>query len=194
MSVATTNANNFIVGVLALHENPFDDHTLQQTMNQVVKLTKVEPEHIMVDRGYRGHDHQGSGKVHLAGRIPKIATRAFRKMLKRRSAIEPTIGHLKSDHRMGAKLFEGSRRRSHKCSGECDRLQPAQAPGRSGLRLVFTRPGTRQTQRKTQKPAVSIHFAGTKPQHLFFSDKSVDTHLNKSGIKTYDQSCLGTTS
>ena len=105
--MATTNANNFIVGVLALHGNPFDGHTLQQTMDQVVKLTKVEPEHIMVDRGYRGHDYQGSGKVHLAGRIPKTATRAFRKMLKRRSAIEPTIGHLKNDHRMERNYLKG---------------------------------------------------------------------------------------
>ncbi|WP_339747109.1 transposase [uncultured Rubinisphaera sp.] len=105
--LATTNANNFIVGVLALHGNPFDGHTLQQTMDQVVKLTKVEPEHIMVDRGYRGHDYQGSGKVYLAGRIPKIATRAFRKMLKRRSAIESTIGHLKSDHRMERNFLKG---------------------------------------------------------------------------------------
>ncbi|TWT59735.1 transposase [Rubinisphaera italica] len=107
VSVATTNANSFIVGVLALHGNPFDGHTLQQAVDQVVKITEIEPAHIMVDRGYRGHDYEGSGKVHLAGRIPKTATRAFRKMLKRRSAIEPTIGHLKSDHRMERNYLKG---------------------------------------------------------------------------------------
>ncbi|TWT60686.1 Transposase DDE domain protein [Rubinisphaera italica] len=107
VSLATTNANSFIVGVLALHGNPFDGHTLQQAIDQVVKITEVEPAHIMVDRGYRGHDYEGSGKVHVAGRIPKTATRAYRKMLKRRSAIEPTIGHLKSDHRMERNYLKG---------------------------------------------------------------------------------------
>ena len=36
-----------------------------------------------------------------------MATRAFRKMLKRRSAIEPTIGHLKSDHRLERNFLRG---------------------------------------------------------------------------------------
>jgi len=54
-----------------------------------------EPKRIMVNRGYRGHDYLGSALVHVAGSIPKTATRAFRKMLKRRSVLEPTIGHLK---------------------------------------------------------------------------------------------------
>ena len=72
-----------------------------------MKINEVEPEHIMVERGYRGHDYEGLGKMHLAGRIPKTATRAFRKMLKLRSAIEPTFGHLKSDHRMERNLLKG---------------------------------------------------------------------------------------
>jgi IS5 family transposase len=61
----------------------------------------------MVDKGYCGHQYPGLGLVHLAGRIPKMATRAFRKMLKRRSAIEPTIGHLKSDHRLERNFLRG---------------------------------------------------------------------------------------
>lgn len=109
VSVATTNANNFIVGVQALHDsrghltlhgNPYDGHTLNDAVSQVVNLTQVEPQHVMLERGYRGHDYSGEAKIHIAGRIPKSATRSFRKMLKRRSAIEPTIGHLKSDHRL----------------------------------------------------------------------------------------------
>jgi IS5 family transposase len=40
--------------------------------------------------------------IKALGRIPKKATRSFRQMLKRRSAVEPTIGHLKSDHRLDA--------------------------------------------------------------------------------------------
>ncbi|RLT19421.1 MAG: hypothetical protein DWI28_02750 [Planctomycetota bacterium] len=67
----------------------------------------MEPEHIMVDKGYRGHKYLGKGLVHIAGRIPMRVTRSFRKMMKRRSAIEPTIGHLKSDHRLERNFLWG---------------------------------------------------------------------------------------
>lgn len=107
VSVATTSANNFIVGVQALHGNPYDGHTLKDAVQQLKSLTKIDPKNVMVDRGYRGHDYDGDAKVHLAGRIPKSATRSFRKLLKRRSAIEPTIGHLKSDHRLEGNFLKG---------------------------------------------------------------------------------------
>jgi IS5 family transposase len=107
VSLVVTNRKSWIVGVQALHGNPFDGHTLNGAIAQSVNLTGVEPKHIMVDKGYRGHKYQGLGLVHMAGRIPKMATRTFRKMLKRRSAIEPTIGHLKSDHRLERNFLRG---------------------------------------------------------------------------------------
>ena len=45
--------------------------------------------------------------VRLVGKIPKKATRAARKWMKRRAAIEPTIGHLKSDHRLSRNYLRG---------------------------------------------------------------------------------------
>jgi IS5 family transposase len=107
VSVVVTNRKSWIVGVQALHGNPFDGHTLTGEIFQSVALTVVDPKHIMVDKGYSGHKYQGLGLVHIAGRIPQMATRAFRKMLKRRSAIEPTIGHLKSDQRLERNFFRG---------------------------------------------------------------------------------------
>ena len=107
VSLVVTNSNNWIVGVQGLHGNPYDGHTLNGAIAQSVALTGVEPKHIMVDKGYKGHQYQGNGLVQLAGSIPKMATRTFRKMLKRRSAIEPTIGHLKSDHRMERNFLRG---------------------------------------------------------------------------------------
>ena len=106
VSVAVTS-NNWVVGVQAVHGNPFDGHTLNRQIDQVVHLTGVDPEHVLVDRGYRGHQYSRKGRVHIAGSILKSATRAFRKMLKRRSAIEPTIGHLKSDHRLERNFLQG---------------------------------------------------------------------------------------
>jgi transposase, IS5 family len=106
-SVATTSKNNWIVGTQALHGNPYDGHTLSGAIGQVERITGHSPQDVMVDQGYRGHGYEGSASVHVVRTIPKRATRAVRRMLKRRAAIEPTIGHLKSDNRMNRNYLTG---------------------------------------------------------------------------------------
>lgn len=107
VSVATTSKSNWIVGTHALHGNPYDGHTLGGALQQVERLTGHTPDGVMVDQGYRGHGYEGSAIVHVVRSIPKRATRALRRMLKRRAAIEPTIGHLKSDNRMDRNYLTG---------------------------------------------------------------------------------------
>lgn len=107
VSVATTSKSNWIVGAQALHGNPYDGHTLSGAIGQVERLTGRTPGDVMVDQGYRGHGYAGLAIVHVVRKIPKQATRAFRRMLRRRAAIEPTIGHLKSDHRMNRNYLTG---------------------------------------------------------------------------------------
>lgn len=107
-SLATTSQSNWIIGAQALHGNPYDGHTLCGAIQQVERLTGHTPEDVMVDQGYRGHGYTGSASVHVVRSIPKRATRGFRRMLKRRAAIEPTIGHLKSDNRMNCNYLTGS--------------------------------------------------------------------------------------
>ncbi len=101
-SVATTSKNNWIVGVEALHGNRLPDGHIRSSgaIGQVERLTGQTPHDVMVDQGYRGHGYGGSAIVHVVRTIPKRATRALKRMLRRRAAIEPTIGHLKSDNRM----------------------------------------------------------------------------------------------
>jgi IS5 family transposase len=106
-SVAATSKNNWIVGAHALHGNPYDGHTLGGAIEQVERLTGHTPDDVMVDQGYRGHGYEGAAIVHVVRAIPKRATRALRRMLKRRAAIEPTIGHLKSDNRMNRNYLTG---------------------------------------------------------------------------------------
>ena len=105
--MATTSKSNWIVGTQALHGNPYDGHTLGGALGQVERLTGHSPEDVMVDQGYRGHGYTGSAIVHVVRSIPKRATRALRRMLKRRAAIEPTIGHLKSDNRLNRNHLTG---------------------------------------------------------------------------------------
>ena len=107
VSLATTSKSNWIVGTQALHGNPYDGHTLGGALGQVERLTGHTPEDVMVDQGYRGHGYAGSAIVHVVRTIPKRATRAMRRMLKRRAAIEPTIGHMKSDNRMNRNYLTG---------------------------------------------------------------------------------------
>ena len=106
-SVATTSKSNWIVGAQSLHGNPYDGHTLGGALEQITRLTGCTPRDVIVDQGYRGHGYEGTASVHVVRSIPKRATRAFRRMLRRRAAIEPTIGHMKSDNRLDRNYLKG---------------------------------------------------------------------------------------
>jgi IS5 family transposase len=99
-SIAVTNARTaggqFIIGMQALPGSPYDGHTLSAQIEQVERLTGVTVERAYVDRGYQGHGHKGKAKVFLS-RMRGITSPTLRRELKRRSAIEPVIGHTKSD-------------------------------------------------------------------------------------------------
>jgi len=101
VSVATTNRSNWFMAALLCENNPYDGHTLTETLEAAARVTGVAVTDAYVDKGYRGHGHLGETAVHIAGQRQKNTPRSERKRRRRRSAIEPKIGHLKSDHRMG---------------------------------------------------------------------------------------------
>lgn len=100
VAIATTNRSNWIVGAKMVPGNPYDGHTLSETIHTIEGVTGVTPTDVYVDKGYRGHGHAGPTNVHVAGQAHTHRTRAERRRRRRRSAIEPKIGHLKSDNRM----------------------------------------------------------------------------------------------
>jgi IS5 family transposase len=105
VSVVTTSKRGWVVGIEALHGNPYDGHTLKAAHAQVTKLTGVTPEEMFVDKGYRGSQHHPENvQVYISGR--KLSGR-LKRLLRRRSAIEPVIGHLKQDHRMKRNYLQG---------------------------------------------------------------------------------------
>ena len=59
-------------------------------------------ERILADKGYRGHNAPDNYKfrVVISGQKRGVTPRIKRE-LRRRSAVEPVIGHLKAEHRMG---------------------------------------------------------------------------------------------
>lgn len=107
VSVATTNRANWIVGIDLCKGNPYDGHTLAKALATVEKTTGVSVTDAYVDKGYRGHDCAGEANVHLAGSSSRKLTRTKQKRRQRRSAVEPKIGHLKSDNRMRLCFLKG---------------------------------------------------------------------------------------
>ena len=59
-------------------------------------------ERLLADKGYRGHNAPPAHKfrVFTSGQ-KRWMTPKIKRELRRRSAVEPVIGHLKSEHRMG---------------------------------------------------------------------------------------------
>jgi len=107
ISFATSNRGNWIVSASLCEGNPYDGHTLAATLQSVETNTGVAVSDVYVDKGYRGHDYQGSATVHIAGSSKTGVSKAKQKRRRRRSAIEPKIGHLKTDHRLGRCFLKG---------------------------------------------------------------------------------------
>lgn len=103
VGIASTLKGNLIVGARAFHGNPYDGHTLAEQLEQagiLMQDTSVQPKTAFVDLGYRGVEADNPD-VHIVhrGKSRRISE-LERKLLRRRQAIEPIIGHLKVDHRM----------------------------------------------------------------------------------------------
>lgn len=109
VSMVTSSKNNWILGIKAIHGNPYDGHTLEDALSQMTRLVGWQPKQVNVDLGYRGHNYQGTAKIQTVNfRTMKKMTRSARKWLKRRAAIEPIFGHLKSDNRMDRNHLKGT--------------------------------------------------------------------------------------
>lgn len=105
-SIVTTHKSNFVVGIEAIHGNPYDGHTLQGALDQVEELTGTRPKDGYVDLGYRGHN-ETIATVHVGRTKKALNTVSLRKDMKRRSAIEPIIGHMKNEGLLGRNYLLG---------------------------------------------------------------------------------------
>jgi IS5 family transposase len=106
VSLATTLKEGLVVGMRSMPGNPYDGHTLHETIEQVSILTEHKPIMAVVDKGYRGVDVEGV-RILRSGQKRGI-TRSLRAMIRRRSAIEPAIGHMKMDGRLARNPLKGT--------------------------------------------------------------------------------------
>lgn len=108
VGVVTTNRSNFIIGMQAMPGNPYDGHTLEASLTQAQKMTGVAIEEVYVDRGYKGHQQNSTNlRVWITG-AKRGVTETIKRKLKRRNAIEPVIGHMKNDGRLGRNYLQGT--------------------------------------------------------------------------------------
>ena len=107
-SFATTTKNNWIIGGLSIAGNPYDGHTIESTLERVKETVGVYPQEIVCDLGYRRKEEiEIPTKVHIVKRSRKGLSRAMKEFYNRRSAIEPIIGHMKSEHSLERNRLKG---------------------------------------------------------------------------------------
>jgi IS5 family transposase len=106
VSVATTlkrsKGGQFALHAMALPGNPYDGHTLEKIIPAMEDTIGAEIERILADAGYRGHNAPQSHMFRVfTARQKRRVTPAIKRQMRRRSAVEPVIGHIKNEHRMG---------------------------------------------------------------------------------------------
>lgn len=106
VSVATTlshaKGGQFVTHVKSMPGNPYDGHTLATVIPEMEALVGNTLDRILADKGYRGHNAPQDHKlrIFISGQKRGV-TPMIKRQLRRRAAVEPVIGHLKAEHRMG---------------------------------------------------------------------------------------------
>ena len=133
----------FVTHVKALPGNPYDGHTLATVIPEMEALVGNTIERIIADKGYRGHNAPPDYKfrVFISGQKRRVTPKIKREM-RRRSAVEPVIGHLKAEHRMDRNYLWFRR-------GDADKRRPRrrrlQLPPPHPLAQAFVVPNARRS-------------------------------------------------
>jgi IS5 family transposase len=106
VTVSTTLKEGLVVGMRSMPGNPYDGHTLAEALEQVGILADAKPKIAIVDKGYRGVEINGAPILRSGQK--RGLTRTLHAMIKRRSAIEPSIGHMKTDGRLRRNPLKGA--------------------------------------------------------------------------------------
>jgi len=114
-SIVTTKDSGIIVGVVAHKTNIHDSKTLKEVLTNATNNRSTPIAEAICDRGYRGTKEVSISEHTIEISIPGIVLKkdtpkqkeAKREKFRRRAAIEPIIGHMKSDYRMARNYLKG---------------------------------------------------------------------------------------
>jgi len=110
-SLVTTMKSNIIIGVAAHQKNEHDSKTLEAALASANKHRTQPIVEAICDRGYRGRKEVDGTLICIPNKPLKRDTNyqkeLKRKKFRRRAAIEPIIGHVKTDHRMQRNYLKG---------------------------------------------------------------------------------------
>lgn len=110
--VTTSNkGKKIILGIKAFLQTPYDGHTIEPLLEQMETGGQQLPKELVYDRGGKGKSEIKSVKISIPG-VPRKTDTAYQKHTKRkkfrtRAAIEPIIGHLKSNFRLAQNYLLG---------------------------------------------------------------------------------------
>jgi IS5 family transposase len=106
--VRHSRGGQFVAHVKALPGNPYDGHTLAAVIPEMEQQIGVTLNRVFTDAGYRGHNAPPNYrfKIYTDGQKRRM-TEQIKRQMRRRSAVEPVIGHLKAEHRMGRNYLAG---------------------------------------------------------------------------------------
>ena len=104
------SATGIILGAQSFR-NEYDGHTIAASLAQVERLTRRKIKILAGDRGYRGKKEVNGTRI-LIPDTPKPSDSRYQRRKKhklfcKRAGIEASIGHLKSDHRLGRNFYKG---------------------------------------------------------------------------------------
>lgn len=104
------SVTGIILGAMSFR-NEYDGHTIESSLEQVERLTGRKIKLLAGDRGYRGKKEINGTKI-MIPEVPKKSDSRYQRLKKhmlfcKRAGIEPTIGHLKSDYRLGRNFYKG---------------------------------------------------------------------------------------
>jgi IS5 family transposase len=112
VSFAISTAKIIFLAAVNFIGNPYDGDTIEPTLKQIESMFDgYNSEQIIGDRGYRGRDNIEDVKVFtpysMLKDIANKLKRILKSSLKRRTVIEPLIGHLKNDHKLCKNFIHG---------------------------------------------------------------------------------------
>ena len=144
-ALVVSHQHGLMLGARTFPGNPYDGHILSAVLEQATNLTQdvgLKIKHIVVDLGFRGVDADNPDREIIHRGKFKSLSKQQKGWLKRRTAVEPAIGHLKCDHRMDRCWLKGSigdALHSISCAAGYNLRWLLRAIARLGIGAVFLR-------------------------------------------------------